>query len=128
MEIHELKLTEIVGPAFKIRTEPEDGEIADLMESISTHGLKQPILVRPGKKGYEIVAGLRRTEAVRKLKRKTISAIVENLDDKVAFEIMLAENIQWQSVTFDKDSRMFRECLFHAFKDHDFSAFSVDLE
>lgn len=64
-----------------------------LAESIHTHGLAQPITVRPIADGYEIVAGERRFRACKLLGWDQIPAIVRNLDDEEAAAIMLAENV-----------------------------------
>ncbi|MGO9643744.1 MAG: ParB/RepB/Spo0J family partition protein [Candidatus Bathyarchaeia archaeon] len=68
--------------------------VAQLIESIREHGLLEPILVRPKKEKFEIIAGNRRFETCRQLKYKRIKCIVQDLDDKSAFEVALTENIQ----------------------------------
>jgi len=110
MKIQEVKLADIKGPAFRIRTETRELD-PELVESIKTHGLKQPILLRPLKPPYQIVAGLKRFEAFKKLKYKTIPAIVEDLDNKTAYELMLTENIQRRNLTAMEEARAFREYL-----------------
>src|SRR5207245_9821935 len=110
MKIEQISLSDIKGPAFNIRSET-GGWDDELYESIKTHGLKQPILVRPSKKGFEIVAGFRRYEACKKLKLKTIPAVVEDLDVKTTYEIVLAENIQRRNLTPLEEAKAFRDYL-----------------
>jgi ParB family chromosome partitioning protein len=110
MELQNVGLSKIKGPAFNIRTETR-AEDPELLASIKTHGLKQPILLRPSKTGYQIVAGIRRYQACKKLGLKSIPAVVEKLDDKTAFEIMLAENIQRRQLSPIEEARAFREYL-----------------
>jgi ParB family chromosome partitioning protein len=107
MQIQNISLAKIKGPAFAIRTETRDGD-PDLLASIKTHGMKQPILVRPAKAGYQIVAGVRRYQACKKLRFKTIPAIVEKLDDKTTFEIMLTENIQRRQLSALEEAKAFK--------------------
>jgi ParB family chromosome partitioning protein len=49
--------------------------IQELVESIREHGLIQPIIVRPVKHGFEIVAGHRRFEACKLLRWKSIPGL-----------------------------------------------------
>lgn len=110
MELETVTLSKIRGPAFDIRTETGEGD-PELVASIKAHGLKQPILVRPARSGYEIVAGIRRYEASKKLGFKTIPAIVENLDDKTAFEIMLTENVQRRQLSPLEEAKAYKVYL-----------------
>ena len=66
-----MKLTHLdldqLKPA-KVNVRKRGGKkIADLVPSIRSLGLLQPLLVRPNCEGYEIVAGQRRYHALRKL-------------------------------------------------------------
>ena len=110
MEIQTIPLAKVKGAAFDIRTETRDGD-PELVASIKTHGLKQPVLLRPAKTGYEIVAGIRRYEASKKLGFKTIPAIVEKLDDKTTFEIMLTENLQRKQLTPLEEAKAYKVYL-----------------
>ena len=66
----------------------------DLVESVRSRGVLQPILVRPRNDGYEIVAGERRWRAAQAAQVHDIPVIVRELDDSDAYEIALVENIQ----------------------------------
>lgn len=68
--------------------------IKSLADSIRTAGLMQPIVVRPGAQGFEIVAGERRWRAFRELGKAEIPAIVRAVDDQTAAEWALIENLQ----------------------------------
>jgi ParB/RepB/Spo0J family partition protein len=79
------------------RTVFDEGELQSLAESIRQHGLAQPVTVRPviidGNGRYEIVAGERRTRAMRDiLGWAHIPCIVRELDDQQASAVMLVEN------------------------------------
>ena len=64
------------------------------MESIKTQGLLQPITVRPVGDCFEIVFGLHRFDACRRLDYKEIHCQVRELDDSEAFLMAEAENLQ----------------------------------
>ncbi|CAG1012842.1 MAG: ParB/RepB/Spo0J family partition protein [Rhizobiaceae bacterium] len=72
-------------------------ELADLAQSLREHGLVQPVVVRPapGQTGrYEIIAGERRWRAAQRAGLAEIPVIVRDVDDRVALEIAIVENVQ----------------------------------
>jgi ParB family chromosome partitioning protein len=88
----------IIHPA-KIQTRSFDSEqqiysIRELALSIKTHGLLQPIVVRPMENGFEIAAGHRRFLACKLLRWKKIPVCIQELSDKESLEVQIIENIQ----------------------------------
>jgi ParB family chromosome partitioning protein len=81
---------------FQPRTEFNAEELLELQESLNTSGLLQPITVRrrPGKDGFELIAGERRLRAAAKLGWKEIPAIIKEIDDKTLLTLALVENLQ----------------------------------
>lgn len=72
-----------------------EGELADLASSIKEHGIVQPIVVRPAQGGrYEIIAGERRWRAAQQAGISQVPVIVREVDDRVALEIAIIENVQ----------------------------------
>ena len=72
----------------------ELGNIEELMESIKSKGILEPILVRPKRGRFEIIAGERRFVASRNLGLKEIPCIEMDVEDNEAMEIALIENLQ----------------------------------
>ncbi len=81
---------------FQPRREFNSEELRELQESLSSSGLLQPITVRrrPGKDGFELIAGERRLRAAIKLGWKEIPAIIKDIDDKTVLTLALVENLQ----------------------------------
>jgi ParB family transcriptional regulator, chromosome partitioning protein len=81
---------------FQPRTEFNPDELQELEESLKASGLLQPITVRrrPGKDGFELIAGERRLRAATKLGWKEIPAIIKDIDDKTILTLALVENLQ----------------------------------
>jgi len=72
-----------------------EGELEELASSIRTHGVLQPILVRPIAGGrFEIVAGERRWRAAQRAGLHSIPAVVRELDEVEVLEIAIVENVQ----------------------------------
>jgi ParB family chromosome partitioning protein len=73
----------------------DEGELSDLSNSIRSHGVLQPILVRPIPGGkYEIVAGERRWRAAQRAGLHAIPAVVRDLNEVEVLEIAIVENVQ----------------------------------
>ena len=95
----------ITGPTIRMipleRIDPnpqqarsELGNIEELMSSIKTRGVLEPILVRARNDRYEIIAGERRYVASRRVGLKEIPAIEMQVKDNEALELALIENLQ----------------------------------
>ncbi len=76
----------------------DEAGLTELAQSLSRHGIIQPIVVRPHGKGYQIVAGERRWRAAQRAQIHMIPAIVRDFDDAETLEIALIENIQRQDL------------------------------
>ena len=75
----------------------EGVELDDLTESIGTHGILSPLLVRPleGAEGkYEIISGHRRYAAAQKLGLKKVPCTVHFIDRDAATVMMVDSNCQ----------------------------------
>ena len=93
-------------PIYKVepnRTQPrqdfDEEELEALAESISQHGIIQPLTVRQLESGYyQIIAGERRWRAARMANLTEVPAVVIEADDKKAMELALIENLQRQDL------------------------------
>jgi len=73
----------------------DESDLVDLANSIRTHGVLQPILVRPIADGkYEIVAGERRWRAAQRAGLHAIPAVIRELNELEVLEIAIVENVQ----------------------------------
>ncbi|MDP9277881.1 MAG: ParB/RepB/Spo0J family partition protein [Gemmatimonadota bacterium] len=91
-----IPISQIGRNPFQPRREFNSDEMAELQESLKASGLLQPITVRrrPGKDGFELIAGERRLRAATKLGWKEIPAIIKEIDDKTVLTLALVENLQ----------------------------------
>ena len=93
-DIVEIPLTEIRSNPYQPRKEFDEKSLSEFAESIKEHGVIQPIIVKKSIKGYEIIAGERRTRASKMAGKTTIPAIIREFTDQEMMEIALIENIQ----------------------------------
>lgn len=93
------------------RLNAEDESIADLMQSIKNHGLKQPIGVSLNKdKKYELIFGNRRLIACQKLGWKVIQATVaQGMDIKQLMILNITENLQRKDPSFVEFGRVIQK-------------------
>jgi len=85
--------------------------LAELTASIKEHGVLQPILVRPKKNGYEVIAGERRLRAATQAGLKDIPAIIKEINDDQAAEIALVENLQREDLTPFEEAQAYRQLM-----------------
>lgn len=93
--IQKLLLTDVIPNAEQPRKNFDDVALAELADSIRTHGVLQPIIVvQKNDKTYRIVAGERRYRASKLAGIDKIPAIVRTLDELRELELALVENVQ----------------------------------
>ena len=97
MELQHIEITDLKTTAINVRKKGAR-DIADLVPSIKSLGILQPLLVRPNCEGFEIVAGQRRYHALLKIAEEEAidpvpCIVMDSGDDAKAIEASLAENI-----------------------------------
>ncbi len=90
----ELDIEQVVRDENQPRKEFNAEALQELADSISEHGVLQPIVVVRKDGKYQIVAGERRWRASKIAKKSTIPAIVRTLDDQNRLELSIIENAQ----------------------------------
>ena len=93
-------------PIYKVepnRDQPrqdfDEVELQQLADSITEHGIIQPLTVRELSSGYyQIIAGERRWRAARLANLSEVPVVVIEADDKKAMELALIENLQRQDL------------------------------
>ncbi len=89
-------------------------EIKELADSIKTHGILQPILVRPraGVAGaFEIVAGERRWRAAQLARLHEVPVLVRDFSDGEALEVGLVENLQRENLSPLEEAEGYRRLV-----------------
>ena len=93
-------------PIYKVEPNPDqprrefdEAELQALADSISVHGVIQPLTVREMPNGYfQIIAGERRWRAARLAGLSDVPVVVMEADDRKAMELALIENLQRQDL------------------------------
>lgn len=94
--ILQLSISEVAPSPLQPRRVFAEENLAELVDSIRTRGIFQPLIVRrsPKGSGYELIAGERRWRAARKLNLSKVPAIVRAATDQQVLELALIENLQ----------------------------------
>lgn len=94
-KIVSLNINDIEPNRNQPRKDFKEEALSSLAESISQHGLIQPIIVRPTiGGGYTIIAGERRWRASRLAGLTEIPVVVKDSDEQTLMEMALVENLQ----------------------------------
>lgn len=97
-DISIISLDLIDDPKLAMREDINDDEIQSLIASIKQVGLLEPIVVRKSGERYELIAGHRRTTALRRIGSPVVQAKVLDIDDKASLVVRMHENAHRESV------------------------------
>lgn len=89
--LHIHKLYPFAEHPFKVQ---DDADMEELMESIRTHGVLTPLLVRSAKPGtYEVISGHRRLHACKKLGIETVPTLISTMEREDAIIALVDSNL-----------------------------------
>ncbi|WP_027964575.1 nucleoid occlusion protein [Halalkalibacillus halophilus] len=112
-EIVEVKVEQIKPNQYQPRTVFDTEKISELAQTIHTHGMIQPIVLRKldEEESYELIAGERRWRAVQTLEWETIPAIIKNMTDTETASVALIENLQREELTVIEEAIAYDQLL-----------------
>jgi ParB family chromosome partitioning protein len=109
-----LNLDQLEPNQSQPRQDFNEKPLGELAESIVTHGILQPILVRP-KEGYpgkyQIIAGERRWRAAQMARLHEVPVIVKNTDDSETLQVALIENLQREDLNPLEEASSYRNLI-----------------
>lgn len=98
-DIKEIPVSEVRPNPYQPRKTFNEEALNELALSIKNYGVFQPIIVKKGLRGYDLIAGERRLRASKIAGLNTIPAIIKEFTDDEMREISLLENIQRENLT-----------------------------
>lgn len=110
-QVVEIPVAAIVPNQYQPRKVFDQTEIQELAQTISEHGLLQPIVVREFRREYEIIAGERRFRAVKLLQWEKIPAIVEKMTDAESASLALIENLQRAQLSPVEEAQAYKQLM-----------------
>lgn len=111
-EVVQIAVDKIVPNQFQPRSVFNEGKIKELAQTIHTHGLIQPIVVRQTTEDtYELIAGERRWRAAETLEWKEVPCIIRNMTDTETASVALIENLQREELTVIEEAKAYAQLL-----------------
>ena len=86
----------------------DDAALDALAQSIRSHGVIQPILVRRAGEGYEIIAGERRWRAAQRAGLLKVPVVYRDVPDDKLLEVALIENIQREDLNPIEEAQAYK--------------------
>jgi len=109
--LQHISVDRICRGQYQPRRHFDDTALDELAESIRTHGLAQPIVVRPQADGYELIAGERRWRAHQRAGLDAIPAVVRDIDHTGAAELTLIENVQREDLDVIEEAAAYQRMI-----------------
>ncbi len=111
-EVVQLPVNKIEANRYQPRSIFNEEKIKELAQTIHTHGMIQPIVVRKLEDDkYELIAGERRWRAVQSLEWEKISAIIREMTDAETASVALIENLQREELTVIEEAHAYARLL-----------------
>lgn len=105
----ELTLERIRPNPFQPRRHFDEASLNELAQSLRSHGVLQPVVVREALSGFELIAGERRWRAARIAGLTTLPALVRTeVSDSEMLELALVENVQREELDAIERAQGFR--------------------
>ena len=107
-----VKISEIEPNRDQPRKEFDSTALSELADSISQHGVLQPLLLRPILSGgYRIVAGERRWRAARMAGLSSVPAVIREMTDTEEMLFALIENLQREDLSPLEEAKGYRTLI-----------------
>lgn len=110
-EVKLINLDELRSNPYQPRKVFDEEKLNELAKSIKDFGIFQPIIVKKSIKGYEIVAGERRSIAAKRAGLKEVPCIVRDFSDDEMMSIALLENIQRENLNIIEEALAYKKMI-----------------
>ncbi len=111
-EVMQVPVAHIQPNRYQPRAIFNDEKISELAQTIHTHGMIQPIVLRRiDEENYELIAGERRWRAVQTLEWETIPAIIRDMNDSQTASVALIENLQREELTVIEEAMAYARLI-----------------
>ena len=107
----ELPVQSIRPNPYQPRARLDEPQFSELVASLGTAGLLQPIVVRKHLDGYQLIAGERRWRAAQKLGWQKIAAVIKEADDRTLLTLALVENLQRDNLSAIEEATSYQRLI-----------------
>ena len=106
-----IPVKDVKANKYQPRVEFNKEKLDELISSVKTKGVVQPILVRKTADGYELIAGERRLRAAKSAGLEKIPVILRDADDLSSLELSLIENIQREDLNPIEEANAYQRLM-----------------
>jgi len=106
-----LDITMIHPNPYQPRKNFDPEKVEELAASIRSSGIIQPLIVRKGTDGYELIAGERRWRAAIKAGLKEVPAIIKDVSDEQVLKLSLIENLQRENLNPIEEAEAYQRLI-----------------
>jgi ParB family transcriptional regulator, chromosome partitioning protein len=110
-EVKKISINKLVANPYQPRKVFDEETLMELKESITEHGVLQPIIVRAMGKKYEIVAGERRFRASQLAGLTEVPAIIKDMNEQQMMELAILENLQREDLTPIEEAEAYEQLI-----------------
>jgi ParB family chromosome partitioning protein len=107
----EVDVNQIVANPLQPRKNFDDEKLADLANSIKTHGIIQPLIVTKNGNRYELIAGERRLQAAQLVGLKKVPVIIRDSSELQKLELAIVENIQRHDLNPIEEGKAYQKLI-----------------
>lgn len=113
--LREIPVDQVAPNPFQPRRQFSQEQLQELADSIKTHGVLEPIVVRPvegpGPVRYQLVVGERRWRAAQMAGLATLPAVVRAVGDREMVQMALVENLQREDLNPLEEAEAYRRLM-----------------
>lgn len=110
-DVVQIDLNDLRSNPYQPRKVFDEEKLNELTASIKEYGIIEPIIVKKSIKGYEIVAGERRSLAARKAGLEKVPAIVRDFSDEEMMSIAILENVQREDLNVIEEAMAYKNMI-----------------
>lgn len=110
-DVVQINLNDLRSNPYQPRKVFDEEKLNELTTSIKEYGVIEPIIVKKSIKGYEIVAGERRSLAARRAGLESIPAIVREFSDEEMMSIAILENVQREDLNIIEEANAYKNMI-----------------
>ena len=110
-KILQLEIGKIKVNSLQPRSDFNETQLNELVESIKQYGIIQPLIVHNKNGQYELIAGERRLRAAKIIGLEKVPAIVRDVDEQEKLEVALIENLQRENLNSIETALAYRKLI-----------------
>jgi ParB family chromosome partitioning protein len=109
--IQELPVDRLVPSPFQPRRSINEEALQELIESVKTHGILQPLVARRAGSEFQLIVGERRLQAARRAGLEKVPVILREATDREMLELALVENLQREDINAMEAAEGYRRLM-----------------